>query len=176
LSALFNRTFTTNYVSGRCGENILRLVTDADRAGINFYNAKIIQLENKGFSVFGMLNVEMARESGRLNPAYPASSTFRNLPGERNWYHHVVLEMDGLIFDYDFGNAPKIIPVADYFEQMFLKEKTKAEGGEFYVGREEKLKTYKINIIDAQATLRAREQRQRSPEGEVMTLGEYLRQ
>lgn len=170
----FSKTFNSNYEAGRCGDNILQLLERAEKLQINLNGARIIEITNTGNSVFGMLNVEFARESGRLNPQYPASGP-RNLPGERNWYHHVVLEKDGLIYDYDFGNDPKVVPVKTYFHKMFLEEKKRSEGGEFYVGPEEKLKYYELLLRPGRETLQSRRDRQSSPTDKVLRLEDYLR-
>ncbi len=172
LSGLLKQTFTTHYESGRCGQNILRLLSSADKNGINLGNANIVEITNGGYSVFGLVNVEQARESGRRNP--DVNSPFRNLPGERNWYHHVVLEMDGFIFDFDFTNSPTVLSKTQYFELMFLKELTQAQGGNFYVGRDEKMKDYKIEFYDAIDGLRASENRTVGPKKTKMNLREYL--
>jgi hypothetical protein len=170
---IFESTFIDYYVAARCGDNIMRLVNAIDEARLDLYPAKIITIENGGFSVFGMVNAEYARQGGRLNPN-AAQDGFRNLPGERNWYHHVILDYDGYIFDYDFGNHAQVLKTKAYMEKMFLDEKTRSEGGEFFVGREEKLKKYKITILEALTTLQARRNRERSPEGVKTTLENYL--
>ena len=172
---IFEKTFLDYYVASRCGDNIMRLVTAIDEARLDLYPAKILTIENEGFSVFGMVNAEFARQGGRLNPN-ASSDGFRNLPGETNWYHHVVLDYDGYIFDYDFGNTPQVLKAQAYMDKMFLIEKKKSEGGDFYVGREEKLKKYKITIMDALKTLEARRNRVRSPEGVKLSLEDYLLQ
>ena len=174
LDELFEERFYSNYISGKCGDNITSFVAEAKKNKYDLHNASIIEITNAGFSVFGLLNVEFARESGRLNPEFPASG-FRNLPGERNWYHHVIFEKDGYIYDFDFGNAPQVTPRDDYFEKMFLNEKRKSEGGEFYVGREGKLKDYKFLIRSALETILSRENNVKLPEGIEFKFSEYLK-
>jgi len=163
LKQLFSASFSTYYVEAKCGENILGLIQRADNKKINLNTANILEISNVGFSVFGLLNAEYARAGGR-----------HGAPGERNWYHHVVLEMDGFIYDFDFGNTPNITTTKKYFEQMFLDDKRKSEGGEFYVGREEKLKYYEIVVKPALATMYARRDRVASPSGETMRLQQFL--
>lgn len=174
LKAAFQNTFNTHYTAGRCGDNILSLLERADAQRIDLTNANIIEISNKGNSLFGLINSEFARGGGRLNPTYPASGP-RNLPGENNWHHHVFLEQDGLIYDYDFGNEPRVVSTKAYFEKMFLIEKRTSEGGTFYIGREDKLKDYEILIRPGLETIIARRNRQASPDGERLRMGEYLR-
>jgi len=175
--ALFNqfkKDFSKNYVENQCGSNILGFLGRAEKSGQKIYNAHILEISNKGFSLFGLINAEFARESGRLNPN-SASDGMRNLPGETNWYHHVVLELDGEIYDFDFGNQPKVVSVKDYFEKMFLDDKKPSEGGDRYIGREEKLKTYEILVRPGLETIRARSENRVSPIKETLRLNEYLK-
>lgn len=170
----FKTDFTKYYVENQCGSNILGFLGRAETKGININNAHILEISNKGFSLFGLINAEFARESGRLNPNSGIDG-IRNLPGETNWYHHVVLEMDGEIYDFDFGNSPVVLPVKAYFEKMFLDDKKASEGGERYIGRDEKLKTYEILVRPGLETIQARSENQKSPVKETLRLQDYLR-
>jgi hypothetical protein len=170
----FKSDFIQNYVENQCGANILGLLRRAESKGINLHNSHILEISNKGFSLFGLINAEFARAAGRINPNVGVDG-IRNLPGENNWYHHVVLEMDGEIYDFDFGNAPVVLPVKVYFEKMFLDDKKSSEGGERYIGRDEKLKTYEILVRPGLETIRARSQNQQSPIKETLRLQYYLR-
>jgi len=174
LVAMFKQDFKTQYEEGRCGDNILGFLRRAEQQGLKLYNARILEITNHGFSMFGMVHAEFARASGGFNPQAEQDG-FRNLPGERNWYHHVVLESDGYIYDFDFGNRPQVLEVKNYFEKMFFEDKRKSEGGEFYVGREEKLKTYEILIRPGLETLEARQERRSSPELGKFKLETYLK-
>ena len=173
LEKLFKSDFKKNYIQNQCGSNILNFLKRAETSGLNLYNANILEISNKGFSLFGLINAEFARESGRLNPN-SSQDGIRQLPGESNWYHHVVLELDGEIYDFDFGNQPSVLSKELYFEKMFLNDKKKSEGGEHYIGREEKLKTYEILERPGLDTLKAREERRSSPVSKTLRLKEYL--
>jgi len=155
----FKSTFSTHYVEGRCGDNILGLLSRAESKGIKIENARILEITNKGFSLFGLINAEFVRQSNRA-------------PSENNWYHHVVLEQDGYIFDFDFGNAPTISTVKEYFEKMFLNDIKQKYG--HYVGREEKLKTYEILERPALETIIARRNKKAAPELRKVRLINYL--
>jgi hypothetical protein len=67
------------------------------------------------------------------------------------------------------------LPVKAYFEKMFFADLKKSEGGEHYIGREEKLKTYEILVRPGLDNLRAREERRASPVSEILRLQDYLR-
>lgn len=153
LKKIFEKTFSTHYAQGGCMNNIMRLVKEAQLKSIDLRRAQVLEIKNTGFSVFGRLNAELARDSG--SPA-PAGSAFRYLAGETNWSYHVVLELDGYIFDYDFTNAPTVLPKEKYAELMFLQERPREEGGRFFSRREDKLYDYEILVHDASAALSAR--------------------
>jgi hypothetical protein len=166
VKALFMETFDSGYESGKCGLNIMGLIRAADQKGIDLSQVKLVQITNEGFSVFGMVNVEMAREGGRLNPART-----QRLPGETNWYHHVILEVENYIFDFDFTNGPVVLTKQQYFDAMFFSEVKGKDN--HYVGRENKMKDYKVSVTDAREVLIARQER-RNPQETKLKLLDYL--
>jgi hypothetical protein len=85
-----------------------------------------------------------------------------------------VVELNEEIYDFDFGNRPSVLAKEYYFEKMFLDDKKKSEGGEHYIGREEKMKTYEILVRPGLDTLRAREERRSSPVSKTLRLKDYL--
>lgn len=155
----FKNTFKTHYTEGRCGDNILALLSRAEAKGIKIENARILEITNQGFSLFGLINAEFARQINRE-------------PTENNWYHHVILEQDGYILDFDFGNKPVVLTVPEYFEKMFLDDKKVKYG--HYIGREEKLKTYEILERPAFETIQARRNKKPVPELRKIRLRDYL--
>jgi hypothetical protein len=170
LDEVFSSSYYTHYEAGRCGGNIMALVTRANEARIDVSRAKILQIRNEGFSVFGMLNAEHARDKGRVL-AQTTPQGLRFAPGETNWDFHVVLELDGEIYDFDFGNSPSIAAVDDYFETMFLNDRTKEQGGKFPVEPNAKLKDYRVTVLSAQDYLRG----VKNPKETKLTLAEYLK-
>ena len=170
----FKAEYQKHYVENQCGSNILGLLRRAESKGQKVYNANILEISNKGFSLFGLINAEFARQSGAFNPNSSVDG-IRNLPGETNWYHHVVLELDGDIYDFDFDNYPVVLSVREYFEKMFLNDKRPSEGGERYIGRDEKLKTYEVIVRPGLETMRARSENRKSPEAPALRLQEFLR-
>lgn len=174
LESLFADSFHSHYKKGRCGDNILELVKRAQENDINLKDAKILEIVNKGNSVLGLVNVEYAREGGRVDPNSLNMKPYRYFAGERNWYHHVVLELDGFIFDFDFDNRPRVVSVREYFEVMFFEEKRENDGGSFYVGRDEKLRDYEITSKNALLTLKARIHKKEAPVGQRQRFREFL--
>jgi hypothetical protein len=163
LIKIFKESYTTNYIEGRCGDNIKGLVNRANAKRINLNQANILIIENKGFTLMGMLNVEYARGSRRDGK-----------PGPTNWFHHVILEKEGLIYDYDYGSAPQVASVKTYFEKMFLSDK-RGEGSNIdYVNPEDKLNEYEVEIIHSADMLNAQRDRMATPDGKKMSLRQYL--
>jgi len=140
---------------------------------VDLSNASIIEIRNSGLSVFGLVNAEYARASGSVNPSYPVSG-LKFHPGERNWHNHVILESEGIIYDFDFGNSPQPITTSAYIEKMFLNEKTREEGGEFFVGREEKIQTYQVYKRSILETLDAYKTKKRLPFAKTSFLVDHL--
>ena len=157
----FKKTFTTHYTEGRCGDNILGLINRAEVKGIKIENARILEITNQGLSLFGLSNAEYARQANRE-------------PTENNWYHHVILEQDGYIIDFDLGNKPLVTTVPEYFEKMFLDDKKQKYG--HYIGRDEKLKTYEILERPALETIVARRNKKPVPELRKIRLKDYLKE
>ena len=169
LTQQFRGEFYNQYRAGKCGQNVMELAERAAANGINISNARVLQIRNVGFSVFGLVRAEFARGSGPLANS-PQPHGIRWYPGGTNWQFHAVLELDGLIYDFDFGNEPKVLRVAEYFEQMFLNEKENNPRAMFYVGRDEKLSKYEVTVVSAVDLV----SRRSSPSEEVMSLGKYL--
>lgn len=135
--SLFVETWTSGYVEARCGPNIEAFVDLLEKRGIPLDQAEVVEITNGGSSMFGMINAERGRTS---NP----DST-----DEQNWYHHVVLLMDGHILDFDFTGEPTILPAHEYFEQMFLDEIPNPSRAFLRVGRDDKLSDYKLKLFPA---------------------------
>ena len=164
IAPVFESTFDSNYQAGKCGINIMNLVALAQKEGLDISRMRIIQITNKGNFNFGMVGGFEAR-AYRTPPSTGLRIAYSDL---RNWYHHVILEHDGFIYDYDFGTEPEILPVADYIERMFLVDK-KWSMGNYITPRTDRLNGYQVEIKTAQSTLIAS-----SNPIEILTLGQYL--
>lgn len=139
LADLFGKRFYSHYKAGKCGDNIMRLLDAARDAGIDARDARMLVIENKGISGLGLVNVALARGGShvRTGEQLPASA--------RNWYHHVILELDCLVYDFDFTNEPKVLPLRRYLQEMFLNQRPAA--GQVFVGKESKLDDYEVSTI-----------------------------
>lgn len=143
IADIFADHFHNRYQSGRCGTNVTEFFQDMEKSGVDLADYYMLVIENKGFSGFGMVNVEEARDYIRGQ----WEST------EKNWYHHVVaVNGMGQVYDFDFKTRPRVVKVADYIEAMFLNETEctkKSKTGEFCIGRDVKLNQYTVQIIPA---------------------------
>lgn len=154
--SLTQRTFKETYHSQlyeprQCGSNIRRLLeklSDSDE----LKDARVLGIGNKGFSYFGLVRARHARDTDRHGNARA---------WDRNWHHHVVLEKDGRIYDFDYGTDPKTPTIDEYFQTMFFDDPD--------VQADRKKKDYEIQVIDASEYLH------RVKDSSVkMRLGEYL--
>lgn len=134
----FREVFFRDYEERMCGQNIRRFITQFPDPK-QLEGAKVLGIENKGLSYFGMVRAMNTRDTNSKGELRVT---------DKNWYHHVVLEKDGKIFDFDYGIAPQAPGVEEYFETMFLKcDKVRPA---------EKLKDYRIQVIEAQEYASAR--------------------
>lgn len=137
LFPLFEKHFHEKYEPRYCGKNAQRFIEALQSAGEDLTRFYLVMIENKGGSVFGMLNAERARGWRFDKPAEE----------EVNWYHHVfVLDDRGMVYDFDFTVTPQILPIGDYLEAMFLKENNPQR---FKVGRQKKLEHYELASVAA---------------------------
>jgi hypothetical protein len=148
----FKDSFETGYEPRFCGKNIKNFVAKLPPAEME--GAKVLGIENKGFSYFGMVRAMHARDTKGDGTPYAT---------DRNWHHHVVLEKEGKIYDFDFGLEPKVLPVPEYFSQMFFVN-------DKHVKPEEKCKDYQVQVIEAAQYVSGKEDSSKK-----IRLGEYLK-
>ncbi|MSP19682.1 MAG: hypothetical protein EXR74_08940 [Bdellovibrionales bacterium] len=106
----------------------------------------LVSLENKGFTVFGMVNAEKAR----------AQLHGKSTTQEKNWYHHkFAIDNKGMVYDFDYSNSPRPTPFNKYVEDMYLNEDEclTPRGGEFCAGRKNKLIDYELKIYEPKDVL-----------------------
>ena len=147
--AIFEDYFHRHYQARQCGSNTLGLARAIRERTGSASCFQIVTLENRGLTVFGMVNAEHARGERFRRPAAV----------EANWYHHVFLvDARGFVYDSDFGTEPTVVPLAEYVERMFLDEAecAKPQYGEFCAGRDKKLADYELTVADAEEALTQR--------------------
>ncbi len=166
---VFERNFVSEYRRGRCGANILELLREAKRQGLDLRGAQVIRLKNEGNSMFGMINAEWAREAGSRNPSFPKLGPSR-LPGEKNWDFHVLLVRAGRVYDLDFGNDPRTPDWGSYLEKMFLSEAPAGAG--HFVGKARKLSDYRAALLSAEVFLQSSGDFPQGVRWKIVSLGE----
>lgn len=153
VSNLFAQTFWNSHYEERyCGKNIETLVAKAVNARLDLSNAQIIGISDAGGWMAGMVNALQAREAGLL--ITPSRVSPMRHPGERNWYFHVVLLVEGRVMDYDFTNQPRVIPLNDYLHEMFIP-KAKRYDRQYKI---RKMQHYKITTYPAEDYILRRHQ------------------
>lgn len=140
ISKVFESTYSTGYEQNNCGKNILRLTQAVSRQMQTNNDLRMVQVENKGIGIFGMVNAEAARSQIRGKPAVE----------EKNWYFHVfAIDSSDFIYDYDYMTTPTIENTEVYIEKMFLDEE-ECENPNlpwFCGGRDRKLNDYVITVF-----------------------------
>ena len=103
LVQLFTHSFNTLYESNRCGENVLAFTQLAAQHGLVTPQSYILQITHRGGT--------------ELDPVWGLKARGEGL---KRWMFHAVFESDGLIFDFDFGDQPRVVSVQQYFHEMFV--------------------------------------------------------
>jgi hypothetical protein len=116
----FFATYYTHYQEGKCGENTMALAKRALAKGAKITSARVYHITNGGY----ILSTVFRRNSGQRlpSPLLTPVGEIRYEPGIKNFYFHVVLEHDGEVYDFDFGNEPEVVGTKDYIRRMFWEE------------------------------------------------------
>jgi len=102
LTQLFHKTYKTHYEVRFCGKNMGRLIEKAIRQKIDLRGAKLLRIKSPDFWEVQTFSARGYERGYR-----------------RMFYVHFVLEADGLIFDYDFTNSPRVAKFEDYILEMY---------------------------------------------------------
>lgn len=151
--SLFEKLYLDSYIPGKCGINILTFFKRLESEGLEIQGLSLVYLENKGFSVFGMVNAEKAR--AQINGTLKSE--------EKNWYHHIfAIDRNGMVYDFDYTESPKPTPFRKYIEDMYLNENEclNPKAAEFCAGRKDKLADYQLKLFDAKDALEGVERAQ----------------
>ena len=154
INRIFSSTFWTSHYEERfCGKNIEKLVRKSIEARLDLSDAYIVEITDVSGYMFGMVNALQAREGGRL--ITPARTNPERLPGEKNWYFHAVLLVNGKVMDYDFTNQPTVLPFNQYMTHMFIPA-DKHKDAKFKMN---KMKGYKVTLFPAEDYILRQQQR-----------------
>jgi hypothetical protein len=154
ISRIFAQSFWTSHYEERfCGKNIEKLVRKSIKARLDLRDAYIIEITDTSGWMFGMVNALQAREGGRL--IEPARTAPARHPGEKNWYFHAVLMVNGKIMDYDFTNQPTLHPLKQYLNLMFIPADKQIDAKY----KLSKMKGYKLTLFPAEDYILRQQQR-----------------
>jgi len=157
LKDLFKDHFHNHYEPRRCGQNAIAFIKAADRQLAAAPSLQLVTIEDTGFSNFGMISAEHARRSDR--------------PGQVediNWYFHAfVVDRKGLVYDFDFGGEPTIVPLKSYLQKMFVEDNEcnlpfgQQSAARSCVPSETRLTDYKLTVISGEDIVEERETEKR---------------
>ncbi|MEY4630996.1 MAG: hypothetical protein RIQ81_1116, partial [Pseudomonadota bacterium] len=158
LRDLFKDHFHNHYEPRRCGQNAMAFIRAADRQLGAAGSLQLVTIEDTGFSNLGMVSAEHARRSDR--------------PGQvedMNWYFHAfVVDHNGLVYDFDFGGEPTIVPLDSYLQEMFVEDNEcslpsgQRSAARSCVPREARLNEYKLTVISGRDVVEDRESQKRT--------------
>lgn len=105
----FRGIWVDEYIGGSCHNNVYELVKRC--LGSNLNDAKVL---------FVLNNNEDLEKLDRMAP-FPI---YNGRKGQKHFFYHLFVELDGKILDLDYGDAPSIVKSEEYFRSMFkLPEK-----------------------------------------------------
>jgi hypothetical protein len=99
LSKLYQENYQRFYKHGLCGQNILRLLEEAHRQGIDLSNVSVLKIEGAGFLETSGFYTRHAKNQ-------------RAMLG----YFHVVMVADNIVFDFDL--ADKLMPTLENYVRL----------------------------------------------------------
>jgi hypothetical protein len=117
LKALFQQEFLQGYEEGKCGLNIDGFVKKAAQKKIDLTCALLVHVEG----------------GGDVSAKFARSRTSE--PTKRTWFHHYImiappnrqckssgyaLRGTDSVIDFDFGNSPRVLPLKEYLETMWV--------------------------------------------------------
>ncbi len=153
LTNLFHSSFNSPiYHEGRAWDNVHNFITLAIKNNYNLENARFITLENTTGANYGFVGALKARNQGKLTNINDKYSLRE--PGEANWSYHAILIAEGMVFDFDFTNEPRLLKISDYFSKMYIAEnKQNDDNYVFNKFANYEIKEYSINTEFTQNNL-----------------------
>lgn len=100
----FQENYHETYIGGDCSRNISVFIRDIVFEDMDLSNAKVLI-----FPGFRMNHIRTDRRSIYASTTYQGLERFCGV-----WNYHVVLYLDGFIYDFDYTNKPVVVSYADY--------------------------------------------------------------
>jgi len=123
-----------------CCDNIYRLLGEYAKAGLDVSNMNVLYLIPEA-------------KKGTVQPLQPRDMKVQG----GGWYYHVILERDGMIYDFDFQTQPIVVPLREYFSSMYEYFRLTPERVERrFLGFQKKIPSTRllVRVIPAQDYLR----------------------
>jgi hypothetical protein len=107
----FEEFYYSGHISSRhCGQNIHNFIKFLVQTGDYDSRTKVLYFEapSNRWS-FGKVVAVNSRWGKNIDGNF-----------HENWSHHVIAVRDGLVYDFSFSRSPRILPLMDYFEEMYV--------------------------------------------------------
>jgi hypothetical protein len=120
---LYEEAYSEVYQSGLCGRNIRIFLQWLESASdFNIDRARVLTLFSRNRSGENQNFRPHERRGG-----FPS--------GDETWSHHVVLDYNGRIYDFDIAGGPMVYRRASYFRIMFSPEERQSMYGRYIPAR-----------------------------------------
>jgi hypothetical protein len=162
LRSLFEASFRSSYEVRHCGRNIDRFLRSAQAQGLNLQGAHYVKLTGSGFFELPPLQ--------RRGSSAPGVFMADGL-----WYFHVILVADGMVFDFDFTNRPRVLPVVDYLREMFVPPGSVVQHWGMTIRYPEIMQSWSAETLSAEDYLESNEVFERHPRKRTLALGQWTR-
>jgi len=124
---LFRRLFfSRSYDSLKCHENIYRLLKKAEAGKLDLTDLSVIFIFNKEHDKLMPIKSQNATDYGVHRPTitmYRTRIVYNRSDPPGQFRYHVFAAIKDKIMDFDYTNSPKLVPVQEYFKNMFSPKK-----------------------------------------------------
>lgn len=124
---LFRRLFfSRSYDSLKCHENIYRLLKKAEAEKLDLTGLSVIFIFNKEHDKLMPIKSQNATDYGVHRPTITMHRTrivYNRSDPPGQFRYHAFAAIRDKIMDFDYTNSPKLVPVQEYFKNMFSPKK-----------------------------------------------------
>ena len=146
--SLFAEFYNSDEIDPRkCGVNSIRLVEKWHEHGLDISNTEIWSITNKGFQYFGLVKYYQNRWQPMLVRSIDENGEEYISNDSGGWYFHAFVVDGGKVYDASFHKNPKILPIANYIQDMFVLKHD--IGNRFYERRSFGLKVLEDYEVEA---------------------------
>jgi len=124
---LFRRLFfSRSYDSLKCHENIYRLLKKAETEKLDLTDLSVIFIFNKEHDQLMPIKSQNATDYGVQRPTITMHRTrivYNRSDPPGQFRYHAFAAIKDKIMDFDYTNSPKLLPMQEYFKNMFSPKK-----------------------------------------------------